>query len=647
MHSTLVLAGCVLFAAFGSFYYYWRFYGKYEDFNTQLKRFNAFEKHAVKYQDATNDEANLVWFLHLSDIHIDAAEAEHKSLKRLDYFCSHQVPSINPKFVLATGDLCDAFFTKSSVSSQSEEEWKAYQGVLRRHGLYNRPNFWIDIRGNHDAFDVPSVDHPLNLFQEFSVSKSYNFTRRFQQGNTSVGVIAMDACPKAGFNRFFNFFAYLTESDVRLAQENLEKLSDCSVVIGIGHYPMSLIQVPKGGPYAAKLSSEISLYLCGHLHNLLGPDLKAVHSSGMGESEVLDFKVLGAYRLISVDHGLVSSIDVPFSAPIIVHFTNPKDARYLHPGNRENFSFSAQSNFIRLLIFPIDQSLAGSALIVKVSLDGEEIGAATRYAADSPLWQVPWDPSDFSIGIHRAEAVIVNSHTGEVVGKNSLQFSIDGSRIEMQKNLLSWSPARFLQGATISLQMAMFLALLIGGRIKATNIASLRALQFAAHPKGSVFAPLISAIMLQILLPLRISRLVPSSDAFYAVFSFGIVDFSGAFYPMADCCIWYIVYVCCLFAPSVFFFSLSQTSPSALCRGILWRGLFRCWLLLAAALTCGYFFVEIYSPIVNGTAGALKTAAVSLFSNNGLFVFYFVLRTLQSLHRAGQKLAGERENQSQ
>ena len=42
------------------------------------------------------------------------------------------------------------------------EEWDSYAALLRTSRVQNKTLF-LDIRGNHDAFDVPHVEHPSNL----------------------------------------------------------------------------------------------------------------------------------------------------------------------------------------------------------------------------------------------------------------------------------------------------------------------------------------------------------------------------------------------------------------------------------------------------------------------------------------------------
>ena len=63
---------------------------------------------------------------------------------------------VRPAAWVVTGDLTDAKTRDYSGSRQYEEEWEAYRGVIREAG---QGAVWLDIRGNHDNFDVPHPGH--------------------------------------------------------------------------------------------------------------------------------------------------------------------------------------------------------------------------------------------------------------------------------------------------------------------------------------------------------------------------------------------------------------------------------------------------------------------------------------------------------
>ena len=65
---------------------------------------------------------------------------------------------MKPAVVVVTGDLTDAKTADYSGSEQYLEEWQSYQSIVRSV-TNNSDILWLDIRGNHDNFDVPSPAH--------------------------------------------------------------------------------------------------------------------------------------------------------------------------------------------------------------------------------------------------------------------------------------------------------------------------------------------------------------------------------------------------------------------------------------------------------------------------------------------------------
>ena len=101
------------------------------------------------------EDTELFWFLHVSDLHISKLNSDR--LDHLRQFVREVVPVVDPGLVVATGDLTDAVADESVFrrpTAQQESEWQQYRALLNAAGL-NRTDFWLDMRGNHDAYGVP------------------------------------------------------------------------------------------------------------------------------------------------------------------------------------------------------------------------------------------------------------------------------------------------------------------------------------------------------------------------------------------------------------------------------------------------------------------------------------------------------------
>lgn len=108
-----------------------------------------------------------MYFLQISDIHISKFQ-DRSRITELREFCELTIPTINPKVVLASGDLTDAKTEDHIGSRQFEEEWKYYSAVLRECRI-NEKTKWLDIRGNHGIIQTLL----LSIYSEIPHTRSY------------------------------------------------------------------------------------------------------------------------------------------------------------------------------------------------------------------------------------------------------------------------------------------------------------------------------------------------------------------------------------------------------------------------------------------------------------------------------------------
>ncbi|KMQ88411.1 transmembrane protein 62, partial [Lasius niger] len=105
-----------------------------------------------KYYDIGNSYDHLIWFLQISDLHISIFK-DPSRISELKEFCNMTVDSINPAVVLASGDLTDAKNEDEMGSKQILKEWQYYKYVIDETNIKER-TLWLDVRGNHDNFNV-------------------------------------------------------------------------------------------------------------------------------------------------------------------------------------------------------------------------------------------------------------------------------------------------------------------------------------------------------------------------------------------------------------------------------------------------------------------------------------------------------------
>jgi len=324
-----------------------------------------------------DEEENLIWFLQITDLHLSVFNDIGRMME-LRQFCDQTVRSIRPKAVLATGDLTDAKNKDGQGSRQFELEWKMYQSVLSECHVENMTS-WLDIRGNHDSFNILSSTSHTNMFKQFSIQGPKGNLRSYKKtiayNGVKVSFIGVDATPEPGPIRPFNFIGVLNKPSLdHLTSLASEAALESDHTIWFGHYPTSCIVSPNPGLRA--VMSQGLAYLCGHLHSLLGlvPSMYTRHHNGLRELELQDWKDGRYYRLLAIDHGVLTFSDLRHGSWPVIHVSWPPDPTHTAK-DREPLHRVLTSTHIRLLIFsptPITScqlSLDGNQPVPCTSID--------------------------------------------------------------------------------------------------------------------------------------------------------------------------------------------------------------------------------------------------------------------------------------
>ncbi|CAL7945274.1 unnamed protein product [Xylocopa violacea] len=319
----------------------------------------------------TREEGGLEQPILISDIHISIFQDPFR-ITELKEFCNVTVSSIKPSVVLASGDLTDAKAKDKMGSKQILEEWQYYKRVLDDTEV-SKKTLWLDVRGNHDNFNVLTLESKNNYYANYSIQgkkhpRSYMYT--IDIGSELYTFIAIDACLKPGRQK------------------------------------------------------ESMVYLCGHYHTLGGavPNMYTLQRAGFLELELADWKDNRMYRLGAIDHGQFSFIDVKHKEWPVVLITNPKHALYTMP-RKENIMSAIKSTHIRILTFSI-------ALIktVEVQLDDEDWFECEHIKG--PLYVLRWNTTNYKNGIHTIRVRVV-----DVDGRETIvfqPFALDGSRLSFR-----------------------------------------------------------------------------------------------------------------------------------------------------------------------------------------------------------------------
>ena len=319
------------------------------------------------------DGSRLLWWLHLTDTHVDTFLNGGEE-DRLRWAVSEGVTSIQPDFVVVTGDATDGT-NGIFYSGANQAEWDLYRSIVDAAGL-NDPGYYFDLPGNHDAYS----DGGLALFRKNSVQGQA--TGRTQAewrvdrpwGSTCfVGV----ATPQEGGQPWPMDPTELTAAELAETEAFLVGNPQCRVTVALGHHDAREVDGADG--FRALCAAHgIGHYVHGHSHDYVlsydgqAPLVLRTNSLGQGD----DHQV----TVLALDHDALSwesvAADDPWPLAVV---TAPARGRF------QTGTSWGNPEYLELPYAPAVPRSCGQAPVRALLFDGAPVTAAS-FRLDDGAW---------------------------------------------------------------------------------------------------------------------------------------------------------------------------------------------------------------------------------------------------------------------
>jgi predicted phosphodiesterase len=373
----------------------------------------------VYYSD---DNTNIFWFALISDTHI-GNPFTIEDRKHVDQFLS-EVHIINPKIIVATGDLTDHSRCNPITGGKPcnhIREWNEYRLLFVNKGGMTI-DIYSDAPGNHDQY---WDGKPLMLYLFKSVQgRATNQTQRSWTYRPDFGKYHFinTATPHPDYTiPFFDWLAgnpsELSEDEIDFIEEELNSHNDANLTFVFGHHYIDSLIVGKDDFVSLLQNYKVSLYGYGHTHNYaenIRNNVLHLNVASLWDSN--------HYALIAVDSDGISVTPAVMDQWPVVLITAPIDKNL---GGTNPYTYkipSSTSNPIRAIVF--DDSAVTQ---VQYRIDGKDewysmskvrlIGGSNSY-----LWETKeWDTTSLGQENHTLEV----RATGSTTRSDIITFEIE------------------------------------------------------------------------------------------------------------------------------------------------------------------------------------------------------------------------------
>mgnify|MGYP006282352877 CR=1 FL=1 len=369
----------------------------------------------------------MLYWLQISDIHINNQSADRNAA--FDDFCNTTISTINPAFVLSSGDNLDGM-TEQEDHQHYQDKWE-YQYFNQTLDKYNlNSDFWFPIVGNHEKYNTGLN---MSLYHKYMRNESqYAFDYVTSFGKYRF--VMADTTQEYGLSNNYCFFGEMKQGKLDHLEGllNYGNMDELNHTIISAHHPANIVSSEKstsGKSFEKLIADSYSpAYLCGHIH------IEGLYANN-GHTNTLHcpaFREYRMYRICSYDNDIFSFTEQVHDKWPAIHISNPIDSQYYT--NSMDLERMLTDNEIRVLIF---DPAAHTEINTEVFVDGSSKGALS-YQGDN-LWSISWNPNDHNDGESHTIRVVSTSPSG--TSEQEVEINLTGFQRTPIKSLIGLAVA--------------------------------------------------------------------------------------------------------------------------------------------------------------------------------------------------------------
>jgi len=339
------------------------------------------------YPGHLENESNVFWFVHITDVHINSFEkifgVQSDLLRQL---LNNIKNYINPSFIIETGDLVNGL--NPLPYYQDLNQWKIRWSVLQETGMND--TYYYDLVGNHDGYGNSDT---FSYFLNWSIQKKLQYTFNRSLGLSNYSFIVLNSVWSNGAEWPDGTSGELNTSELDWFESQLIKNKNSNLTFVFQHHPYTEVgnYTTSSGKTFLELLKEfnVSADIFGHGHENLERNQGGticIETGSLGQGDQ-------SFRIFAVDNdGISSKVGILNHWPIAM-ITTPMD---------RNLSRTAYDIPNTTKVVPVRALVFDRINVDKVqfNIDNSNWSDMTNDSTNKYLWNGSFDATLFSNGVH-------------------------------------------------------------------------------------------------------------------------------------------------------------------------------------------------------------------------------------------------------